>query len=194
MRPLLLALVLLPFAAQAHDDHDHDHAHGSLGKHEHGVAQLNVALDGKTLELELDSPAMNLVGFEHAASTDADKAAVAKARAQLEKPLELFALPVTAGCSVASQELRSPLFGDKAPAHAHKEKAGHEHEHEHENGHADIHAHYQPSCEKPELLKLLTLAEFFKRFPATQKIQVQLIGPDGQKGADLAPASAELKL
>ena len=34
MRPLLLALVLLPFAAQAHDDHDHDHAHGSLGKHE----------------------------------------------------------------------------------------------------------------------------------------------------------------
>ncbi|HCF9514834.1 TPA: DUF2796 domain-containing protein [Pseudomonas aeruginosa] len=194
MRPLLLALVLLPFAAQAHDDHDHDHAHGSLGKHEHGVAQLNVALDGKTLELELDSPAMNLVGFEHAASTDADKAAVAKARAQLEKPLELFALPVTAGCSVASQELRSPLFGDKAPAHAHKEKAGHEHEHEHENGHADIHAHYQLSCEKPERLKLLTLAEFFKRFPATQKIQVQLIGPDGQKGADLAPASAELKL
>ncbi|HBO2320279.1 DUF2796 domain-containing protein [Pseudomonas aeruginosa] len=192
MRPLLLALVLLPFAAQAHDDHDHDHAHGSLGKHEHGVAQLNVALDGKTLELELDSPAMNLVGFEHAASTDADKAAVAKARAQLEKPLELFALPVTAGCSVASQELRSPLFGDKAPAHAHKEKAGHEHEHEH--GHADIHGHYQLSCEKPELLKLLTLAEFFKRFPATQKIQVQLIGPDGQKGADLAPASAELKL
>ncbi len=192
MRPLLLALVLLPFAAQAHDDHDHDHAHGSLGKHEHGVAQLNVALDGKTLELELDSPAMNLVGFEHAASTDADKAAVAKARAQLEKPLELFALPVTAGCSVASQELRSPLFGDKAPAHAHKEKAGHEHEHEH--GHADIHTHYQLSCEKPELLKLLTLAEFFKRFPATQKIQVQLIGPDGQKGADLAPASAELKL
>ncbi len=192
MRPLLLALVLLPFAAQAHDDHDHDHAHGSLGKHEHGVAQLNVALDGKTLELELDSPAMNLVGFEHAASTDADKAAVAKARAQLEKPLELFALPVTAGCSVASQELRSPLFGDKAPAHAHKEKAGHEHEHEH--GHADIHAHYQLSCEKPVLLKLLTLAEFFKRFPATQKIQVQLIGPDGQKGADLAPASAELKL
>ncbi|HEB0724944.1 DUF2796 domain-containing protein [Pseudomonas aeruginosa] len=190
MRPLLLALVLLPFAAQAHDDHDHDHAHGSLGKHEHGVAQLNVALDGKTLELELDSPAMNLVGFEHAASTDADKAAVAKARAQLEKPLELFALPVTAGCSVASQELRSPLFGDKAPAHAHKEKTGHEHEH----GHADIHAHYQLSCEKPELLKLLTLAEFFKRFPATQKIQVQLIGPDGQKGADLAPASAELKL
>ena len=54
MRPLLLAVALLPLAAQAHDEHEH----GSLGKHEHGVAQLNVALDGKTLELQVDSPAM----------------------------------------------------------------------------------------------------------------------------------------
>jgi hypothetical protein len=50
-------------------------------------------LDGNTLELELDSPAMNLVGFEHAASTDADKAKVAAARQQLEQPLKLFGLP-----------------------------------------------------------------------------------------------------
>ena len=60
MRRLLLALpfALLPLvAAQAHDDHDH--AHGTLGAHEHGVATLNVVLDGNTLELELDSPAMN---------------------------------------------------------------------------------------------------------------------------------------
>ena len=75
MRRLLLALpfALLPLAvAHAHDDHDHDHAHGTLGAHEHGVAKLNVVLDDNTLELELDSPAMNLVGFEHAASSDAD--------------------------------------------------------------------------------------------------------------------------
>ena len=66
MRRVLLALpfALLPLAAMAHD-HDHDHAeHASLGAHEHGVAQLNVALDGNTLEIELESPAMNLVGFE----------------------------------------------------------------------------------------------------------------------------------
>ena len=86
MRRLLLALpfALLPLAvAHAHDDHDHDHAHGSLGAHEHGVAKLNAVLDGNTLELELDSPAMNIVGFEHVASNDADKAKVAAARQQL---------------------------------------------------------------------------------------------------------------
>ena len=99
MRRLLLALpfALLPLAvAHAHEDHDHDHdhdhAHGTLGAHEHGVAKLNVVLDGNTLELELDSPAMNLVGFEHAASSDADKAKVAAVRQQLEQPLKLFGL------------------------------------------------------------------------------------------------------
>ena len=87
MRRLLLALpfALLPLAiAHAADehDHDHDHEHGSLGAHEHGVGRLNAALDGQTLELELESPAMNLVGFEHVATSDADKAKVAAARAQ----------------------------------------------------------------------------------------------------------------
>ena len=121
MRRLLLALpfALLPLAvAHAADehDHDHDHEHGSLSAHEHGVGRLNAALDGQTLELELESPAMNLVGFEHAATSDADKAKVAAVRAQLEKPLALFNLPTAAGCVVASQELESPLFGGKPDA------------------------------------------------------------------------------
>lgn len=74
MRRLLLALpfALLPLAiAHAADEHDHDHEHehGSLGAHEHGVGRLNAVLDGQALELEFDSPAMNLVGFEHQATT-----------------------------------------------------------------------------------------------------------------------------
>ena len=117
MRRLLLALpfAMLPLAV-AHAADEHDHEHGSLGAHEHGVGRLNAALDGKTLELELESPAMNLVGFEHVATSDADKAKVAAARAQLEKPLALFNLPKAAGCVVENQELESPLFGDKPDA------------------------------------------------------------------------------
>ena len=88
---------------------------------------MNAALDGQTLELELESPAMNLVGFEHVATTDADKAKVAAVRAQLEKPLVLFNLPKAAGCVIANQELESPLFGDKPDAeddHDHDAKDG----------------------------------------------------------------------
>jgi hypothetical protein len=192
MRPLLLAVALLPLAAQAHDEHEH----GSLGKHEHGVAQLNVALDGKTLELEMDSPAMNFVGFEHAATSDADKATVATVQAQLKQPLQLLALPASAQCSVQSVELSSPLFGD-AP----KAEDDHEHKHEHADGdhdeheghhHADIDAHYQLSCEQPQDLASVDFAPLFKRFPGPQKIQVQLIGPSGQQGAELTAANPTL--
>lgn len=187
MRRLLLALpfALLPLAvAHAHDEHDHDHAHGTLGAHEHGVAKLNAVLDGNTLELELDSPAMNLVGFEHMASTDADKAKVAAVRQQLEQPLKLFALASAAGCKEDQQELESPLFGEAAKA----DDDGDEHEKGHV--HSDINAHYQLTCATPEKLTQIDLAPLYKAFPATQKINVQLIGPNGQKGVETSPAKA----
>ena len=196
MRRLLLALpfALLPLAAQAADEHnhDHDHEHGSLDAHEHGVGRLNAVLDGKALELELESPAMNLVGFEHLATTDADKAKLAAARKQLEQPLVLFSLPKAAGCVVSTQELESPLFGDKPDDdhdHATDGKGAAAHDHDH----SEIHAHYQFTCASPAALKNLDLANIFKTFPATQKIQVQLIGPSGQQGVEATATAATLK-
>ncbi|WLH89836.1 DUF2796 domain-containing protein [Pseudomonas sp. FP453] len=196
MRRLLLALpfALLPLAvAHAHEEHDHEH--GSLGAHEHGVGRLNAVLDGQALELELDSPAMNLVGFEHVASTPADKAKVAAVRKQLENPLALFNLPKGAGCVVSSQELNSPLFGDKPEAdhdddddHDHDAKGG-----EHHHDHSEIHAHYQFTCATPTALSNLDLSQVFKTFPATQKIQVQLIGPSGQQGVEATASAATVK-
>lgn len=196
MRRLLLALpfALLPLAvAHAHEEHDHEHA--SLGAHEHGVGRLNAVLDGQALELELDSPAMNLVGFEHVATTAADKAKVAAVRKQLENPLALFNLPKGAGCVVSSQELNSPLFGDK-PGADHDDDDDHDHDAkggEHHHDHSEIHAHYQLTCATPTALSNLDLSQVFKTFPATQKIQVQLIGPSGQQGVDATPTAATLK-
>ncbi|KAA6167916.1 DUF2796 domain-containing protein [Pseudomonas veronii] len=200
MRRLMLALpfALLPLAvAHAADEHDHDHEHGSLGAHEHGVGRLNAVLDGQALELELDSPAMNLVGFEHAATSAADKAKVAAARKQLENPLALFNLPKAAGCVISTQELNSPLFGDK-PEADHDDDDDHDHDakdgaHEHHHDHSEIHAHYQFTCATPTALSNLDLTQVFKTFPATQKIQVQLIGPSGQQGVEATPQAATLK-
>lgn len=188
MRRLLLALpfALLPLAAAQASDHEHDHAHdkhGSLDAHEHGSAQLNVVLDGQALELELESPAMNLVGFEHAAESAADKAKVAAARNQLQTPQALFGLGA-GDCSLSKTELESPLFEDE-------EHEGH-HDHDEDGEHSEIHAHYQLDCKKPGELKQLNLAELFKRFPATTKIQVQLIGPNGQQGVEVTPAKPSL--
>ncbi|MBA1203105.1 DUF2796 domain-containing protein [Pseudomonas capeferrum] len=189
MRRLLLVLpfALLPLvAAHAHDEHDH--AHGSLDPHEHGVASINAVLEGNALELELDSPAMNLVGFEHAASSDADKAKVESVRQQLEQPLTLFGLDKDAGCRESANELKSPLFG-KAPT-AKAESHGHDGSHEHEHQHSDITAHYKLTCSSPEKLAQIDLAPLFKAFPTTHKINVQLIGPNGQKGMEANASQA----
>ncbi|HLA30210.1 MAG TPA: DUF2796 domain-containing protein [Pseudomonas sp.] len=192
MRRLLLALpfALLPLAAAHASEHEHAE-HGSLDAHEHGAAQLNLVLDGQALELELKSPALNLLGFEHAAHSAADQAKVAAARRQLQEPQALFGL--SAGdCRVSQQELESALFEDDEHEHEHE----HEHEEQHadksDSEHSDIHAHYQFDCQQPDELQRLDLSELFKRFPATLKIQVQLIGPNGQQGLELTPAQPSL--
>lgn len=190
MRHALLALpfALLPLHAAQAANHEHSHAHAheehaSLGAHEHGVASLNVALDGQTLEIQLQSPAMNLVGFEHEAKSDADKAKVAAARQHLEQPQALFALPIEAKCALQDSELDSPLFG----GHAHEE-----HEHADEHGHSDIDASYRFACANAEALQTLELGSFFGTFPGTEKLEVQLIGPSGQQGAELTPSNSRL--
>ena len=188
MRRTLLALpfALLPLTIAQAASHGHDHAHeehGSLGAHEHGVASLNVALDGQTLEIQLQSPAMNLVGFEHEAKSDADQAKVAAARQHLEQPQALFALPIEARCALQASALESPLFEGA-------EHAAHEHGDEH--GHSDIDASYRFACANAEALKTLELGSFFGTFPATEKLEVQLIGPSGQQGAELTPKQSRL--
>lgn len=182
MRHLLLALpfALLPLMAVHAGEHDHEE-HASLDKHEHGLAALNVALDGNTLEIQLESPAINLLGFEHAASSAADQAKVAAARRQLEQPQALFALPIEARCALREQQLRSALFDEHA-----------EPGHDEEPGHSDISAHYQFACAAPQALKTLELGSFFGSFPGTEKLDVQLIGPSGQQGVQLSPGNSRL--
>ncbi|GGH96451.1 zinc-binding protein [Pseudomonas fluvialis] len=211
MRPLLLALpfALLPLTlAQAHQHahkHDHPHAHnhehaehGSLGTHEHGTAELNVVLDGQTLEIALKSPAMNLLGFEHAAKSAADRAKVSALQHQLQAPQTLLGLS-SGDCSLASHTLESPLLAAEQAHNPHDQKHDHKHQHgdaeaahDHDAKHSDIHAHYQFDCQQPDALKQLDLSELFKAFPGMEKIQVQLIGPAGQQGLELGQGKTTL--
>ena len=115
--------------------------------------------------------------------SDADKAKVAAARQHLEQPQALFALPIEAKCALQDSELDSPLFG----GHAHDE-----HEHADEHGHSDIDASYRFACANAEALQTLELGSFFGTFPGTEKLEVQLIGPSGQQGAELTPSNSRL--
>lgn len=92
------------------------------------------------------------------------------------------------------------MFGDKPEAdhdddddddHATDGKGAAAHAHHHD--HSEIHAHYQFTCATPTALSTLDLSQVFKTFPATQKINVQFIGPSGQQGVEATAQAATLK-
>lgn len=181
MRSLLLALplALAPLAVQA----DTRHAHASLASHQHGAAELDVAVDGRDLLLEWRSPAANLLGFEHAPRSAAQRQRVTEVRAALGEGERLFGLPAAAACSLAETHLDGALLAAAEKSHDHDHAGA---------SHSDVKAAYRFVCAQPERLDALELAGLFARFPATETLRVQLIGPSGQRGAELSAAASRL--
>ena len=59
---------IIAFATAGQFSYAEDGA-ASLVAHVHGLSELAIAMEGEKLEIQFTSPAMNLVGFEHQASS-----------------------------------------------------------------------------------------------------------------------------
>ena len=185
MHYLLLSLaLLLPGFAQA-QAHDHEYANNSLDAHVHGEAGLDVALEGKQLELQLHSPAMNLAGFERAPANAREQARLNAVRDFLTQPEKVFALPAEAGCALEREAVSSELFGVAAGDEDHLALHDETSEAVPADDHHDIHAYYQFTCAKPQALRSIDLRNLFRQYPGVHELDVQLIGPRGQKGLTL---------
>ena len=75
-------------------------AERELDAHQHGHGSLNIAIEGSTVWIELETPGADIVGFEHPARSDDDKAAIADATARLGDPIGLFGIPAQASCTL----------------------------------------------------------------------------------------------
>ena len=178
----LLAAASLPFAANA------QHTHGA---HEHGAAELTVALDGQALVIELISPLDNLVGFEHAPANDAQRAALAEAGRLLSDADAMFALPVAAACRFEHADIESPWpMAAMAPAAG---QAGHAHAHPTRGDHEEAVVTYRYTCAQPAALQRIDVRAF-ARFPRLREIRVEHATARGQGAAVLTPAAAALAL
>ena len=169
-----------------------------LDAHEHGVGTLDIAFDGDRIAMEFHAPGADIVGFEYAATSAEDRAKVDAAVAMLARPLDLFALPAAAGCSVvqASASLESEEAHDdhgddehghedhaehKEEGHDHAEHAaeGHsDHSHAAEASHTEFHAEYMLTCADPAQATLITFA-YFDAFPNALEVEVQVISDRG---------------
>lgn len=183
---LLLSLASLP-ALAADDAHDH---HGNHPAHVHGVGKLDLALEGNTLTLHLDTPLINVVGFEHAASSARDKDTVRAAAKTLREVGRLFVTDAAAQCKPAEIQLESAvlppaLLGEKTPANAPTAPT---------DGHADLDADFTLVCATPGALTTVDASGLFAAFPGFQRIDVQLATPKKQGAAQLVPGTALIPL
>jgi len=111
-----LALVTAGFSTLASAQTERE-----LGSHEHGSAFLNIAVDDGQVFLELESPWDNLVGFEHAPSTDEQHELVDNAIALLNQPEQLFSFD-GGGCVADDATVESGMASgddDHHDEHAH---------------------------------------------------------------------------
>jgi Protein of unknown function (DUF2796) len=161
--------------------------------HVHGLATLDVAIDGEALELNLDSPLANLVGFEHAPADAKEIQAIRDMARQFSRPEALFAPSLAALCSVKSVQLSSAALDAKLLAAAGvsappPNAADHD-----EDGHADLDARIVFRCERPQDLKRLE-AKIFDAFPGMVQLDVQVVTPRRQSAAKLTANSNGLDL
>jgi hypothetical protein len=116
--------------------------HRQLGAHVHGHGRLNIAVDGKKVLIGLEVPGMDIVGFEHEASTPKERAAIPEAKAKLANALALFKPEANARCELqqvrvsleaGNEEEHGKEAKDAAPAAtpaSRPKEAGHEDKHE----------------------------------------------------------------
>jgi hypothetical protein len=177
---ILLSLCLVLSSSALYAD-DHEHEHEEHGAHEHGAATLSLAVSTAGLEIMLESPAANIVGFEHAATTDADKQKLAAAVKKLEAGTELFNMNTEAGCTLKNAEVISALLGNAEDAAKNKD----DHDHKEGEAHSDMDVTWSFACTQPAELQEVAV-KLFAAFPdGFQHIKAEWVTEKGASALEL---------
>lgn len=185
-------------------------AERELDAHQHGHGFLNIAIEGSTLYIGLETPGADIVGFEHPARSDDDKAAIEDAKGRLSDPIGLFGIPAEASCTLVEVSVEPVGYelGEDDDHHdehdeAHEDEDHDEHaedahdEHDEREGekesHAEFHAEYRLQCDDPAAIASLTLT-YFDVFSGAEELQVNLITDDGQGRQEVTPAEPVVDL
>lgn len=178
--------------AWAGDRHEHGHKHGHEHRHhdshEHGVAALNLAVDGNAVIIELESPAANIVGFEHKPRNQAQRDQVKQAIKRFEAAEALFLFSPAAKCELDEAEVETELA----------EKDHHDHGHDHhesidDGSHSEFSMGYRFTCQNIDQLKELDI-KLLSHFSGMEAIKAQVITPHHQGLSHLTPSRTRIDL
>lgn len=161
------------------------------GVHEHGAATLTVAWSGREMEVELDTPAFNLFGFEYEPTADEEVQLVEEAVLTLESG-ELLIVNAEAMCHLSSADVATAWINeDEHGGEAEHEEPEHEEEGE---THSDVQARFSFVCDSADDIRSLDLSSLFERFPNLESLDAQWVSDVGQSAVELTPESSLLNL
>jgi hypothetical protein len=193
--PTMAVLAILAFQPAAAEE-----PHRRLGAHEHGRGTLNIAVEGSKMILELETPGMDIVGFEHAAKSRRDLEAVKKAKAQLMAPLSLFKLPAAAGCRVTDASVEVEIgehdHGAEKELNAAEGPEGGKGSEKNEPksaGHTEFHGQYTIECRSAAAVTTIEFG-YFLAFAGAEKLDVNVITAKGQGKFEVARANPRIDL
>jgi hypothetical protein len=164
--------------------------HRHHGPHEHGRGTLHLVIEEQRVGLELEVPAADIVGFEHAAKTARQRAQVDQAKKRLLAPQALFTFPDAAGCALdnASVDFEAQQDHDRTTGSA----SGRSPEAA-EGRHSNVQAQYAFTCQAPARITSLDFG-YFRAFPGAHKLEVSVVTPKGQKTFEATRAKPRVNL
>ena len=142
-----------------------------------------MAIEGNKLTIAMEAPLDNLLGFERAPRTDAERKAAAEVLARLRSPTQgkaLFSADAAAQCTLSKAEVNAPVIEPGAKPATKDE-------------HADLDASYEFSCAQPAELRSLDVG-LFDAYKRLQRIDVQVAGAKSQSKVTLKRPARSVKL
>jgi Protein of unknown function (DUF2796) len=160
--------------------------------HVHGVAEINIAVEGTKATVEFRAPAESVMGFEHEAKSESDRKKRDAALEQLRtKRDQMVLFDSKLGCK--SSDLKTAIVEEKGD-HAKAQSGKDVHKDQKKSGeHREVHGTFSIACDKP-LAGSRVRFGVSKVFPGIQEIKVLVLGDSGQSGATIKRDKGDIKL
>ena len=171
----------------------------TLDSHEHGSANLNIAIDNKVIAIHFESPAVNIIGFEYQPNDEAQRSLISAAKSKLSNFANSYELQGEPNCLMISSS------ADWVSEHSESEHSESEHsESEHseqdetvgaslETEHAEFVVEFELQCEQINNLTAIDVS-LLALFPAIDEIDTQVIYTGGQIKQELTRNNTLIKL
>jgi hypothetical protein len=147
------------------------------GAHVHGTTTVDVGLDGTVLQVVLEAPAINMLGFEHPPHDEQQSKQVADVLAAMRNPAPWLIPAVAASCVLTDSSVQSHGLDAAVTA----------------QGHADIDARYDYRCTQPDRLDHVDI-HLADRYPATHRLVVNIVLPQKQDRQELGQGEYRVML